>query len=168
MEMEKEEPFDFERLNPEYCWTPLYHDPGYSFSMDELLGCLSDMATRDTERCTTAVEHLYMICPCFLPPVQAVDDHRSDSERTEAALESLSKLSASIRESRLRRAGNKVKKAVKTVDGEGEASSAATGARQDDKIQVDTPYSLPELMDREWLDWVVVSGNSRGPTTEVD
>jgi uncharacterized protein YqcC (DUF446 family) len=75
-------------------------------------------------------------------------------------LESLSKLSVSIRESRLRRAGNKVKKAVKTVDGEGEASSAATGARQDDKIQVDTPYSLPELMDREWLDWVVVSGNS--------
>jgi hypothetical protein len=156
--MEMDEPFNLERLNPEYCWTPLYHDPGYSFSMDELLGCLSDMATRDTERCTTALEHLFKICPCFLPPVRPVDDHRSDSERQEAALESLRKLSASIRESRLRRAESKVKKAAKTVDGE--ASAAATGARQDDKIQVDTPYTLPELMDSEWLDWVVVSGNS--------
>jgi hypothetical protein len=110
----------------------LYDYPEYGFTVDELLGCLSDMATRDTQHCTTAVEHLFMICPCFLPPVPPVDDRRSESEREEAALESMRRLRASIRESRLRRAGNKRKNSVKVVDGVGEASSAAeTGARQD-------------------------------------
>jgi hypothetical protein len=128
-----EEPFDYQRL---------YDYPEYGFTVDELFGCLSesDMAIRDTQRCTTAVEHLFMICPCFLPPVPPVDDRRSESEREEAALESLRSLSASIRESRLRRAGKKRKTEVKTLDGEGEASSAAeSGARQDNKIQVETP-----------------------------